>query len=140
MGAERERKITERAYHLWVEGGRQHGKADEHWHQATLEIDAAKERKGADRKAAKAATPDAKAADKSKKTAKPKSKKKDAGGSGNDATVKAKAKKASTKTAPTSAAAKPAAPSRSRPDAAPRASRANGAARTATNSSGGPAA
>lgn len=141
MGAERERKVGERAYHLWVEGGREHGKSDEHWHEAAQEIDAAKERKSMDRKAAKSASADGKAAERSKKTGKPKGKKKADGGSGAGADAKAAAKpktpsaklpgRPSAKAAP-----KPATPGPSRPQSA-KAPRANGAARGSTATSGG---
>lgn len=33
-----EQAIRERAYHLWLEGGRQHGFADAHWLAAQREI------------------------------------------------------------------------------------------------------
>lgn len=40
MPTERNRKVRERAYGLWVAGGHQEGKSDEHWAQAEREIDA----------------------------------------------------------------------------------------------------
>ena len=40
MPTERNRKVRERAYGLWVAGGHQDGRSDEHWAQAEREIDA----------------------------------------------------------------------------------------------------
>ncbi|WJR75070.1 DUF2934 domain-containing protein [Bradyrhizobium sp. NP1] len=33
-----EQAIRERAYHLWIEGGCQHGHADAHWFEAQREL------------------------------------------------------------------------------------------------------
>jgi len=36
--ADREARIRERAYHIWVEEGRAHGSHDEHWRRAEQQI------------------------------------------------------------------------------------------------------
>lgn len=38
MASERDRKIRERAYELWEQGGRQDGSSEAHWHQAVTEF------------------------------------------------------------------------------------------------------
>jgi len=38
MTADRNARIEERAYHLWLEEGRPHGRHDEHWHRAEREL------------------------------------------------------------------------------------------------------
>jgi hypothetical protein len=38
MQSDREARIKERAYRIWVEEGRTHGRQDEHWHRAEREI------------------------------------------------------------------------------------------------------
>jgi len=38
MADERERRIRERAYQLWEQDGRPHGRHDNHWHQASQEV------------------------------------------------------------------------------------------------------
>ena len=38
MNSDTERKVRERAYELWVEGGRPHGKSDDYWVQAEREV------------------------------------------------------------------------------------------------------
>lgn len=37
MESERDRKIRERAYELWIQGGQEHGRSDEHWLRAEQE-------------------------------------------------------------------------------------------------------
>lgn len=41
MADDRDKRIAERAYRLWDEEGRQHGRDLLHWDQATRDIDAA---------------------------------------------------------------------------------------------------
>jgi hypothetical protein len=41
MSDEREASIRRRAYELWEQGGGDHGRDQDHWHQASGEIDAA---------------------------------------------------------------------------------------------------
>ena len=41
MNSEREARIQERAYRIWEEEGRPHGREEEHWHRAVHEIDSA---------------------------------------------------------------------------------------------------
>ncbi len=41
MSDEREESIRRRAYELWEQGGGDHGRDHEHWHQATGEVDGA---------------------------------------------------------------------------------------------------
>jgi len=41
MSDDREDSIRRRAYELWEQGGGDHGRDQEHWHQATGEVDAA---------------------------------------------------------------------------------------------------
>lgn len=48
--SDREEKIRERAYRLWVEEGQPEGRHDQHWEEARRQIDA--EEKGANAKAA----------------------------------------------------------------------------------------
>jgi hypothetical protein len=38
MTADRNARIVERAYHIWLEEGRPHGRHDEHWHRAEREM------------------------------------------------------------------------------------------------------
>jgi hypothetical protein len=38
MTADRNARIQERAYHLWLKEGRPHGKHEEHWHRAEREL------------------------------------------------------------------------------------------------------
>jgi hypothetical protein len=38
MTADRNARIQERAYHLWLEEGRPYGRHDEHWHRAEREL------------------------------------------------------------------------------------------------------
>jgi hypothetical protein len=38
MQSDRQQRITERAYQIWVAEGRVHGKDHEHWHRAEREI------------------------------------------------------------------------------------------------------
>jgi DUF2934 family protein len=38
MTADRNARIQERAYHLWLEEGQPHGRHDEHWHRAEREL------------------------------------------------------------------------------------------------------
>jgi hypothetical protein len=38
MQLDRQERISERAYQIWVAEGRVHGKHDEHWHRAEREI------------------------------------------------------------------------------------------------------
>jgi DUF2934 family protein len=38
MRSDRQERISERAYLIWVAEGRVHGKDDEHWHRAEREI------------------------------------------------------------------------------------------------------
>jgi len=38
MQSERDARIRERAYHIWVEEGRIDGRQEEHWHRAEREI------------------------------------------------------------------------------------------------------
>jgi hypothetical protein len=38
MRSDRQERISERAYLIWVAEGRVHGKHDEHWHRAEHEI------------------------------------------------------------------------------------------------------
>ncbi len=37
--SDREAKIKERAYQIWIEQGQPHGRSDDHWNQALREID-----------------------------------------------------------------------------------------------------
>jgi hypothetical protein len=39
MSDDREARIRERAYHIWIEQGRPHGRDDEHWRQAEHDVD-----------------------------------------------------------------------------------------------------
>jgi len=39
MADDREARIRERAYHLWVEQGHPHGRSQEHWEEARRQID-----------------------------------------------------------------------------------------------------
>lgn len=41
MSDEREESIRRRAYELWEQGGGDHGRDQDHWHQASGEIDGA---------------------------------------------------------------------------------------------------
>jgi hypothetical protein len=41
MSDDREDSIRRRAYELWEQGGGDHGRDQDHWHQATGEVDAA---------------------------------------------------------------------------------------------------
>ncbi len=41
MTTDQDRTVRERAYHLWVESGHQHGKAQDHWTQAERELSTA---------------------------------------------------------------------------------------------------
>jgi len=41
MSDDREASIRRRAYELWEQGGGDHGRDQEHWHQASGEVDAA---------------------------------------------------------------------------------------------------
>ncbi|GAA3700558.1 hypothetical protein GCM10022268_08220 [Sphingomonas cynarae] len=41
MSEEREQSIRRRAYELWEQGGGDHGRDQDHWHQASGEIDGA---------------------------------------------------------------------------------------------------
>ena len=41
MSDDREDSIRRRAYELWEQGGGDHGRDQDHWHQATDEVDAA---------------------------------------------------------------------------------------------------
>jgi hypothetical protein len=43
MSDDRHAKVSRRAYELWEQGGGEHGRHDEHWHQANQELDAASE-------------------------------------------------------------------------------------------------
>ena len=38
MQSDRQERISERAYQIWVAEGRTHGRHDEHWHRAEREI------------------------------------------------------------------------------------------------------
>ena len=38
MADDREDRVRERAYRLWEQEGRPHGRADQHWHQASQEV------------------------------------------------------------------------------------------------------
>lgn len=38
MTADRNARIEQRAYHLWLEEGRPHGRHEEHWHRAKREL------------------------------------------------------------------------------------------------------
>ena len=38
MQSDRQQRINERAYHIWVAEGRVHGRHDEHWQRAEREI------------------------------------------------------------------------------------------------------
>src|SRR3954467_1473088 len=38
MAEERNARIGERAYHIWLEEGQPHGRHDEHWHRAEREL------------------------------------------------------------------------------------------------------
>jgi len=38
MTADRNARIEERAYHIWLEEGRPHGRHDEHWRRAEREL------------------------------------------------------------------------------------------------------
>ncbi len=38
MTTDRNARIEERAYHIWLEEGRPHGRHDEHWHRAEREL------------------------------------------------------------------------------------------------------
>src|SRR3954447_20353445 len=38
MTADRNARIEERAYHIWLEEGQPHGRHDEHWHRAEREL------------------------------------------------------------------------------------------------------
>ena len=38
MQSDRQERISERAYHIWVAEGRIHGRHEEHWHRAEREI------------------------------------------------------------------------------------------------------
>jgi Protein of unknown function (DUF2934) len=40
MNAEKQRRIEQRAYALWLEEGQLNGKDEEHWHRAKQEIEA----------------------------------------------------------------------------------------------------
>ena len=48
MTADREARVRERAYHLWLEEGQPHGRHDEHWHRAERELTEAEEGLGED--------------------------------------------------------------------------------------------
>ena len=39
MSDDRHAKVSRRAYELWEQGGGEHGRHDEHWHQANLELE-----------------------------------------------------------------------------------------------------
>ena len=41
MTIDLEQRIRERAYFIWEQEGRVHGRADEHWHRAKFELTAA---------------------------------------------------------------------------------------------------
>jgi hypothetical protein len=49
MQADREARIRERAYQIWVAEGRAHGSEEAHWHRAEREIAAAEARPAARR-------------------------------------------------------------------------------------------
>lgn len=38
MSTSKDRQVHERAYHLWVEGGRLEGRSEEYWHRAEREV------------------------------------------------------------------------------------------------------
>ena len=38
MAEDRNARIGERAYHIWLEEGQPHGRHDEHWHRAEREL------------------------------------------------------------------------------------------------------
>src|SRR3954453_16646795 len=38
MAEDRNPRIRERAYHIWLEEGQPHGRHDEHWHRAEREL------------------------------------------------------------------------------------------------------
>ncbi|MGC2415595.1 MAG: DUF2934 domain-containing protein, partial [Stellaceae bacterium] len=38
MQSDRQERISERAYHIWIAEGRVHGHHSEHWHRAEREI------------------------------------------------------------------------------------------------------
>ena len=46
MAESRDERIRRRAYEIWDREGRSHGRHEDHWHQAAVEIDA-EDRKGA---------------------------------------------------------------------------------------------
>lgn len=46
MSDDREQRIRNRAYALWEQDGGRHGRHDDHWAQATREIDAAATSRG----------------------------------------------------------------------------------------------
>jgi len=56
---DKEQRIRELAYHLWIEDGRPHGRQDEHWERALSQVagDAAGERGAPKRRVRKAAKP-----------------------------------------------------------------------------------
>jgi hypothetical protein len=43
---DREQRIRERAFQLWIEDGRPFGKAEEHWERARVEIEGQKDKSG----------------------------------------------------------------------------------------------
>lgn len=39
MSDDRHAEVSRRAYQLWEQGGGEHGRHEEHWHQASLELE-----------------------------------------------------------------------------------------------------
>jgi hypothetical protein len=57
LSSDREQRIRNRAYALWEQDGRRHGRHDDHWAQATRDIDAGAESGDRTTSARKASTP-----------------------------------------------------------------------------------
>ncbi|CDX31339.1 conserved hypothetical protein [Mesorhizobium sp. ORS 3359] len=72
MTDDRHERIRQRAHEIWEQAGRPEGAHEEHWSQATAEIDAAGKPKKAPKKAAAAKVEKPKAAKPTKAPAKPK--------------------------------------------------------------------
>jgi hypothetical protein len=54
MDSKKELRIRARAYAIWMEEGRPHGKHEEHWHRAAREIDQEDRPRASSRRAASA--------------------------------------------------------------------------------------
>lgn len=108
MESERDRKIRERAYELWVQGGRSEGNSEQHWFQAEQEYAAGSESPDAASPGSAAAT----AAAPAKKMTRPRSAAAAGKPEAKPPAPRAGGKRAASKTGGKSDAAKAAAPER----------------------------